>query len=670
MRVRCADIDIEKSANPAGPVSAGDQIAFDIVVANLGDGAATGVNVNDDLPATAGLDWSIASVTGTTDGVSCLISGALGDESLTCTDPSMAGGDSFTVRVVSGTTAASCAVIPNTASVSTTNDGTDSDGASVTVLCPDVTVVKSADDSPINAGDTAAYTITVSNAGPGAAKGVTLSDPLPAGITWSEDSAACSIDTAPNPDVLTCSFGDLAAGASAVVHLTGLTDAADCHTLPNTATVAATNEPANKTGNNTSSATIVVECPDITVEKSGNGPISAGQTATFTIVLSNAGPGDASGVTLSDQLPSGAWTLGGADKAACTISATNLLTCDFGTVLAGDDRTITVSKTSDADDCDAIRNEVTVGASNEPTGATGNNDDDATIVVDCPDLTVDKDGHGPVSAGENAVFTITVTNLGPGVAFDATLDDDLPAGIVWALSGPNAGLCAIDTAATPDHLHCDFGQLGVGASRSVTLTGETDAADCGRIPNTATVGASNEADDDLENNEDGATVVVDCPQIVITKTADAPRVNAGDQIGFTITVSNTGVGTAFAVAVSDTLPTGMTWAESPDAAGWSIAGGVLSFGPAPLAGGASTSVHIVAATDAADCGTVPNTAFLTYQGGADDDDAEVRVDCPDVSVIKSGNGPLVNGETATFTITVTNHGPGDAYDVDLSDQLP
>ena len=123
----------------------------------------------------------------------------------------------------------------------------------------------------------------------------------------SEDSAACSIAS----NTLTCDFGDIAAGASKVVHVTGLTDAADCKTLPNTATVAATNEPASKTGNDQSSASIVVRCPDISVVKTGNGPISAGQTATFGIVLSNAGPGDAYGVTLSDQLPSGAWTLGG-----------------------------------------------------------------------------------------------------------------------------------------------------------------------------------------------------------------------------------------------------------------------------------------------------------------------------------------------------------------------
>ena len=47
------------------------------------------------------------------------------------------------------------------------------------------------------------------------------------------------------------------------------------------------------------------------------------------------------------------------------------------------------------------------------------------------------------------------------------------------------------------------------------------------------------------------------------KTADASPVNAGDQIGFTVEVQNTGTGTATGVKLTDPLPagsgTGVTW---------------------------------------------------------------------------------------------------------------
>ena len=49
--------------------------------------------------------------------------------------------------------------------------------------------------------------------------------------------------------------------------------------------------------------------------------------------------------------------------------------------------------------------------------------------------------------------------------------------------------------------------------------------------------------------------------IKILKTADASSVNAGDPIGFTITVWNAGAGDAAGVKLNDTLPTnaGLYW---------------------------------------------------------------------------------------------------------------
>ena len=75
------------------------------------------------------------------------------------------------------------------------------------------------------------------------------------------------------------------------------------------------------------------------------------------------------------------------------------------------------------------------------------------------------------------------------------------------------------------------------------------------------------------DNQMQAGAVIAAPTLSITKTADAPSVNAGSPIGFTITVTNAGPGIATGVTATDTLPTGsgIAWSESPDAAGWAIA---------------------------------------------------------------------------------------------------
>src|SRR5436190_9982838 len=64
-------------------------------------------------------------------------------------------------------------------------------------------------------------------------------------------------------------------------------------------------------------------------------------------------------------------------------------------------------------------------------------------------------------------------------------------------------------------------------------------------------------------------LVINGAAIHILKTPDAAQVNAGEQIGFTLTVSNSGAGDAKGVTLSDTLPTnpGLSWSIASQGAG-------------------------------------------------------------------------------------------------------
>jgi uncharacterized repeat protein (TIGR01451 family) len=648
--VDCAAIDIAKEAD-AAVVNAGDQIGFTITVKNNGAGTAFGVSASDTLnPA---FTWSLVPSTGWT----------LVGNQLTYTAASLASGASSSAHVTAPTTAANCGTVPNTATVTTTNDGGDEDSASTKIECPDVTVLKKAVTTPVTAGDPIAFDITVTNLGPGLARSVTLTDTLPAGITWSENSTSCSITAG----VLSCTFGDLAKDASATVRVSGTTSSANCGNVPNTATVAASNEAAANTGNNSSNDTVVVNCPDVKIEKDPVAtPINAGDDAAFTIKVTNLGPGTATGVTVSDTLPAGvSWS---ENSDACSITS-GVLSCSFGTLAQGASASVSVSGKTDAADCGTIPNTASVAATNEDPTKLGNNQDSASIVVNCPDIKVTKDAdNSPISAGQAASYTIKVENIGVGAAYGVTLTDTLPAGITWT---ENSDACSITTGV----LSCDFGTILPGGSRTVTVSGETTAANCGSLPNTASASATNEPSNVLGNNQDGATITVECPQIVITKSTVTPVVNAGDDISFDVVVTNTGAGTAFNVAVTDTLPVvpGVSWSiDAGNTTGtWTIEAGVLKFGPANLAKDASVKVRIVSDTTPASCQTIPNLANLTYSGGSGSDDSSIVVECPDVTISKTAdNSPINAGETASFTISVWNEGPGTAYDVEIKDTLP
>ena len=177
------------------------------------------------------------------------------------------------------------------------------------------------------------------------------------------------------------------------------------------------------------------------------------------------------------------------------------------------------------------------------------------------------------------------------------------------------------------------------------------------------------------------------PNVSIVKTADAASVNAGESIGFTITVTNNGVADATGVTISDPLPigAGLDWSEAPvDNPNCSISGTApaqetLNCGPVTLAaGGGSLSVHVQSATTGASCGTYNNTAtFTSTNAGSGSASASVTVNCAAIQVLKqstkTGN-PLVtdptpadNTDNAVFTVTppvgsafdVTDNGAGD-----------
>jgi uncharacterized repeat protein (TIGR01451 family) len=88
-------------------------------------------------------------------------------------------------------------------------------------------------------------------------------------------------------------------------------------------------------------------------------------------------------------------------------------------------------------------------------------------------------------------------------------------------------------------------------------------------------------------------------RIDLTKSADDASVSAGDPIGFTLTVTSTGPGTAYGVKVTDPLPAnpGLEWSidEAGTTGTWSLAGGVLSFGGVngvAMTAGSSYRVHV------------------------------------------------------------------------------
>jgi uncharacterized repeat protein (TIGR01451 family) len=686
--VVAADVTVLTVADQS-PVSAGQAAGFTITVSNAGGNGATGVTLDDPLPAGAGNDvsWQIDPNTG--DAGSFDLSGPVGGQELTLAPgvSTLAPGQTLTVHVTGLTTADDApapslsGLLANTATASADNEAPANQDqqstATVTVLAPDVSVAKKADQESVATGQTAGFTVTITNVGPGTATGVTLSDLLPAGagndINWQIDP-----DTGtPSDFVITGPVGDqdltlapgvnLPAGGALTVHVTGLTTAADAPppartaTLQNTATVSASNEGAGLQ-NQQASASIDLVVPDITVTTPADqSQIDAGQSAGFTVAVSDVGTGAVTNVALDDPLPSGAagdvgWSIdttagdpndftitGPAGAEVLSFAAPGL------TLTPGQSLTVhVVSSPPSPADAPAptfvgkLANTATVSADNEPA-VQGS----STVTVLAPHLTVHKTAdQDTIDAGQTAGFTVTITDDGTAPATGLVLSDTIDPGfandINWqidpATGDPAAFVITGPVGSQNLDLTADADTLQPGQSFTVHITGATSFDDAqfftfgfgtGFLENTAIVSANGPI-----SGSDTANIIIVTPNVTVSKSADRSSIEAGQQAGFTVTVSNVGAEAATGVTLGDPLPPGagadVNWQIDPftgDAADFVITGpvGDQSLGLAPgvtsLGAGAALRAHVTGLTSAADAsssssggsfvGVLPNTATVS-----------------------------------------------------------
>ncbi|MGY2876747.1 putative repeat protein (TIGR01451 family)/LPXTG-motif cell wall-anchored protein [Marmoricola sp. URHA0025 HA25] len=311
------------------------------------------------------------------------------------------------------------------------------------------------------------------------------------------------------------------------------------------------------------------------------------------------------------------------------------------------------------------------------------NDANETQELVGPELTLDKGTpHSTINAGENAVYDINLANIGAGTASGVVVTDVLPilaGGGTWSLDGTSGYDCSIaaGTGGNAGHqvVTCDVGDLDPAASVQIAeVTATTTADDCGVINNQASIAA----DPEFTDSTALIPINVQCPGLNLTKTADHETVDAGSPIGFTITASNTGAGTATGALVHDVLPTGVSWSIDSDNDELSclITAGVLDCTGELPAGGTPEIVHITAPTTFADCGIYNNHVTLTATNSSQTPfaDASTTVLCSHLTLTKTADAATVfAGGQIGFTVTASNlagEGVGTAHGVVINDPLP
>ncbi|HEX3738060.1 MAG TPA: isopeptide-forming domain-containing fimbrial protein [Solirubrobacterales bacterium] len=205
-----SDVSIVKTDEP-DPVVAGENLKYTLAVHNAGPSDAQNVTVTDNLPSP---DLSFVSVDS-----GCTHVG----NAITCELGTLAAGASKTIHVVTKISPdkEEGETIHNTAKVTTTTTDTnpnnnESSAETHVITRADVSIVKTADKTHYNGGETVTYTLVAHNDGPSTARNVKVKDPLPEEVEFqsvSPGSPTCGQAAA----LVTCGLGSMEPGESKTI---------------------------------------------------------------------------------------------------------------------------------------------------------------------------------------------------------------------------------------------------------------------------------------------------------------------------------------------------------------------------------------------------------------------------------------------------------------------
>jgi hypothetical protein len=160
---------------------------------------------------------------------------------------------------------------------------------------PALGIAETSDALSVSAGSSIGFTVSTSNssaAGTGGASNATLTDTLPVGggLNWIvsppySGPGSCSVTGTLGAQMLACSLGSLAPGASASVHLSSATAPASCQTYTNTAILAA--DGVSPLSSN--AATVTVTCPALIISAPSSLPQGAVDISYVPIAVTATG---------------------------------------------------------------------------------------------------------------------------------------------------------------------------------------------------------------------------------------------------------------------------------------------------------------------------------------------------------------------------------------------
>ncbi|MCL2115777.1 MAG: DUF11 domain-containing protein, partial [Methanobrevibacter sp.] len=648
------NLTISKTSNATEFMNVGDLVEYTIIVTNHGPDNATGVLVTDIL------DFRLVFVnaTGNYNFNGTHVIWSVGNLNV-------ANNVTLTLIVrINGT-----GNITNNASVTADqenigNNSTDENGTNFTVnTTVNLTITKTNNVSGavVRVGDLITYTITVSNFGPDNATGVVVTDVL--------DSRLVFVSATGNYDNNTglWTIGNLNVGSTVSLNITAIVNGSG--NIPNVANVSVneTNIGNNSTEGNGTNFTVNATV-NLTITKVSNATefMNVGDLVEYTIVVTNHGPDNATGVVVTDVL----------DPRLVFVSATGNynfngthVIWDVGNLIVANNITLTLIVRINGTGNITNNASVTADQDNVGNNSTDGNGTTNFTVNATVNLTITKTNNVSgvvVRVGDLVTYTIIVSNFGPDNATGVVVTDVLDSRLVFVSTTGNydynTGLWTI-------------GNLNVGSTVSLNITVRVNGS--GNILNVANVSVNetNIGNNSTDGNGTNFTVN-DTVNLTITKVHNATGVNVtiGDLVEYTIVVTNHGPDGATGVVVTDVLDSRLIFINATGNYNFNGTHIVWSVGNLNIA----NNVTLTLIVRINGTGNITNDASLTVDqdnvgnNSTDGNGTNFTVDATvNLTITKTHNVTtnVIVGDIVAYTITVANSGPDNATGLVIIDIL-
>src|SRR5690625_4430957 len=473
-------------------------------------------------------------------------------------------------------------------------------------------------DGPYGLGDTIEYTITATNTGDVDLYNVVISDPQ-----LNPSSETCSVLAPTDSCVLSGTY-------------TVTQDDVDAGEVHNAATVDAEDPSGSNVPGEDEVTTPVAQNPGIELDKqvTSAGPYEVDADIEYGFTVTNTGDVTLTDVVVNDPL------LGG------TVSCSPATLAPSDTASCGPE-TYTITQ-ADVDN-GGVTNTATVTGKDPNDNDVTDSDSTSTELDRDPAIELVKEviSAGDYGLDDEIEYRITATNTGNVTLFDVEISD------------PLLGALDCDPSQPADLAPGE----GLVCEGSYTVT--QDDVDAGEVVNSATVDAKDPEDNDVPEEDEVTTPVDQNPAVSLNKAVtSAGPYGLGDAIDYEITATNTGNVTLFDVEISDPLLVALDCDPSQ---------------PTDLAPGdelVCEGSYTVTQTDVNN-GHVYNEATVTGEDPSgdpveDSDETNTGLDQnPAIALDKQvvSDGPYGLGDTIEYTITATNTGDVDLYNVVVEDVL-